>query len=375
MILVNLSNQIGAGPRNISLNLIRAARELDNAGQITFLTTNDPAIGEALTQSGASYRIIPLSANPLQKLLRFASIQLLLIRLTFTGKYRAILAFGNFLLVGRARRKAVLMHHPYLVDDALLAKLPRGGRFMEHIKRMLFRWTLMRVDTVIVQSDYMLAMFRQTYPRYSGDVTVIPNPISSTFKTDTPASAESKVQAFQGKSRYAMLYASRFYPHKNHAFLIELARAFARGDVSVDLIVTLDPTIAGASEFLSIGEQENLPIRNIGEVSQQELAREYAKADAAIFPSRAETFGNPLVEAMRFALPVVAPRKGYALAVLGDSGIYYDEDDVEGCAEACSALFADPAGYAKACEAAYRQGQIYPEVPEWAQKMTDLVDG
>lgn len=374
MILINLSNQIGAGPRNISLNLIRAARTLDDPDKITFQTTDDPAITEALRQSGARYRIIPLSTNPLGKLWRFASIQLLLIRLTLSGKFRGILAFGNFLLVGRARRKAVLMHHPYLVDDELLAKLPRGARFTEHVKRILFRWTLMRVDTVIVQSDYMLEMFRQTYTRYSGRVTVIPNPVSSTFKDDTPASAAPKVEAMKGKSRFAMLYASRFYPHKNHAFLIELARVLGAKDVPVDLIVTLDPAIAGATDFLDTVEQEGLAIRNIGEVTQPELAREYAAADAAIFPSRAETFGNPLVEAMRFALPVVAPRKGYAMAVLGEGGLYYQEDDAAGCAEVCRGLFADSQSYAEACEKAFRQGQIYPEVPDWARQMVALVD-
>ena len=138
--------------------------------------------------------------------------------------------------------------------------------------------------------------------------------------------------------------------------------------------MTVDPEIPGAGDFLAKVEEEELPIRNIGEVPQPELIRQYSEADAAIFPSRAETFGNPLVEALRFALPVVAPRKGYAFAILGNGGIYYDEDDVGGCLTVCEALFADPKGYAQACASAYKQGQIFPDSQEWCERMMAATD-
>lgn len=375
MIIINLSNQIGAGPRNISLNMIRAVGDLDEPGRITFLTTDDPTIGEALRKSRANYRVVPTYANPLLKVMRFCFVQALLIHMTISGKFHGILAFGNFLLVGSAQKKAVLMHHPYLVDDVLIAQLPGFSRFLERVKRALFRWTLGRVDTVIVQSDYMRDMFRQMYPEYKRALTVIPNPVSSSFSSQIVGSETIKGKELQEKPRFSMLYASRFYPHKNHAFLIELARSFTAKRVPVDLIVTLNPAIPGAADFLATVEREQLAIRNIGEVSQARLAQEYLAVDAAIFPSRAETFGNPLVEAIRFALPVVAPRKGYSFAVLGDSGIYFDEDDADGCADVCAALFSDSSRYADASDKASRQSQIYPEAADWIRAMLSVVDG
>lgn len=375
MILINLSNQIGAGPRNISLNLIRAAGEAAKPEDVMFLTTDDPAICEAVEASGANFKIVSRQGIFALKFLRFVYVQLLLIWLTASGKFGGLLAFGNFLLVGKARRKAVLMHHPYLVDNALLAQLPQRARFMERVKRALFRWTLTRVDTVIVQSDYMGDMFRAVYPQYRGKLVVIPNPVSDTFNAILPHSSAEKERAITGKAGFTLVYASRFYPHKNHGFLIELARVFAARNIAIRLIVTLDPSIPGVDEFLRTVQEEALPIENIGEVSQTRLADVYQDADAAIFPSRAETFGNPLVEAIRFALPVVAPHKGYALAVLGDSGIYYTEDDAEQCAERCAALFAATDGYAQACRQAYSQGQNFPNSQEWYLKTLAVVDG
>lgn len=369
MLLINISNQIGAGPRNISLNLIRAVGKTLNPEQITILATDDALVQEALAQSGVNYKTVPMFRNPLLKAFRFFYIQFLMMWSTSTQRCERVLAFGNFFLVGSAKRKAVLMHHPYLVDDELLAYLPGWPRFLERVKRSLFRWTLSRVDVVIVQSDYMREMFRQMYPRYGGGLVVIPNPISSNFMDALPLSADEKGAGLARKSKYSIIYASRFYPHKNHAFVIDLSRAFTHRKIPIEIVVTVDPEIPGAAEFLSMVEAEQLPIRNVGEVPQPELVRQYSEADAAIFPSRAETFGNPLVEALRFALPVIAPRKGYAFAVLGHSGVYYDEDDVEGCLTACEALFADSQGYAQACANAFSQGQIFPDVQEWCERM------
>lgn len=374
MILINLSNQIGAGPRNISRNFIRAAGASPDAAEFLFLTTDDPSIREALRGAKVRHVIVPTFKSKLLKPGRFLCIQLLLLYLTLTNRCHRALAFGNVFLVGRARRKAVLLHHPYIVDDELLAKLPRVARVIEHIRRALFRWTLTRVDAVIVQSEYMKEMFHKRYPRYLRELTVIPNPVSDNFKRLTPYTAAARAEAFAGKTRFSMLYASRFYPHKNHAFLLDLAQAYAERQAQIEILVTLDAEIPGAAAFLADAAARKLPIRNLGEVSQAELAEAYVRADAAIFPSRAETFGNPLVEALQFALPVVVPRKGYSLAVLADAGIYFEEGNLADCVESSLGLLEDPQKYARACAVAEQRGRIFPDSHAWFQRMLGVLD-
>lgn len=369
MILVNISNQIGAGPRNISLNFIRAAGCSDEAEEFFFIASDDPAIRKELTKNNLNHVVVPTIKSKILKPLRFIYIQLILIYITNTKPFQKALAFGNFFLVGRANKKAVLLHHPYLVDDLLLTRLNKIPRFIEHIKRALFSWTLKRVDSVIVQSEYMKNMFISKYPSYQKRIVVIPNPISDNFKISSPYTASKRKNKFLGKTKYSLLYVSRFYPHKNHAFLLDLANEFIKKELPIEIVVTLDPDIPGAGNFLSEANSKSLPIRNIGEVSQIELTEAYIQADAAIFPSRAETFGNPLVEALQFALPVIVPRKEYALSVLSDAGIYFEEDNINSCIECTLNLFGDEKKYAEFCEIAEKHGKIFPDSRAWFQRM------
>lgn len=374
MILINISNQIGAGPRNISLNFIRAAGASPDAKEFLFLTTDDPVVKEVLRTTGVRHVVVPTFKTKVLKPARFFYVQLLLIYLTLANRCQKALAFGNFFLVGRASHKGVLLHHPYLVDDSLLAYLSGIPHFLERVKRALFRWTLTRVHVVIVQSEYMKNMFQTRYPRYGGRVVVIPNPVSDNFKNLPPYTAAKRREAFAGKKQYSMLYASRFYPHKNHAFLLDLARAFAARQAPVEIVVTLDPEIPGAASFLATAAVEGLLIRNLGEVSQAKLAEAYVRADVAIFPSRAETFGNPLVEALQFALPVIVPHKDYALSVLADAGLYFEEDNVNACVEVSLGLMENLEEYAKFCEIAERHGRIFPDSRTWYQLMLGALD-
>ncbi|WP_011297124.1 glycosyltransferase family 4 protein [Cupriavidus necator] len=73
----------------------------------------------------------------------------------------------------------------------------------------------------------------------------------------------------------------------------------------------------------------------LGVLSQPELARVYASADVFVFPSRTDTFGLVLLEALASGLPVAAYPVTGPIDVLGDSpaGVMH-EDLHEACLEA-----------------------------------------
>lgn len=65
----------------------------------------------------------------------------------------------------------------------------------------------------------------------------------------------------------------------------------------------------------------------MGALEGEALARSYAGADLFVFPSRTDTFGLVLVEAMASGLPVAAYPVGGPLDIVGDSGAgVLDED-------------------------------------------------
>ncbi len=76
-----------------------------------------------------------------------------------------------------------------------------------------------------------------------------------------------------------------------------------------------------------------------GAKQDEELVRHYGLGDVFVFPSRTDTFGLVLLEAMACGLPVAAYPVPGPLDVIGDSGVGCLDDDLE---SACKAALEVP---------------------------------
>jgi glycosyltransferase involved in cell wall biosynthesis len=83
----------------------------------------------------------------------------------------------------------------------------------------------------------------------------------------------------------------------------------------------------------------------VGYLKGKELGAAYASADAFIFPSRTETLGLVLLEAMAAGCPVVAANSGGIPDIVTDgaNGFLFDPQDDQGAIAATHRLLADPA--------------------------------
>jgi alpha-1,3-rhamnosyl/mannosyltransferase len=96
-------------------------------------------------------------------------------------------------------------------------------------------------------------------------------------------------------------------------------------------------TVGEEAERLGVADRVHI----LGRVPEAELARLYRDAEALVFPSAYEGFGNPALEAMSAGCPVVVSDAGALPEVVGDAGLVVPVGDVDAIASSVARLIAD----------------------------------
>ena len=79
----------------------------------------------------------------------------------------------------------------------------------------------------------------------------------------------------------------------------------------------------------------------LGSVDQSDLRDLYRHCTVFVFPSKVETFGNPLLEAMANGAAIVSSQTAAMPEVLGDAGLYFDPDDVDDLTQKIESYLSD----------------------------------
>ncbi|WP_282948102.1 glycosyltransferase family 4 protein [Cellulomonas endometrii] len=120
--------------------------------------------------------------------------------------------------------------------------------------------------------------------------------------------------------RYVM-WAGTVEPRKNVPTLLD---AYARLGDAPDLVL-VGPR--GWGEVPEVPAALRRRVHTTGRVTREDLHALYAGADAFVFPSLAEGFGLPVLEAMAHGVPVVTSRGTACAEVLGTAGVLVDPED------------------------------------------------
>jgi glycosyltransferase involved in cell wall biosynthesis len=111
----------------------------------------------------------------------------------------------------------------------------------------------------------------------------------------------------------------------------------------------------------------------IDAASTQDLANAYAEAGVFVFPSRAEGFGLPPLEAMTCGTPVVCSRTGATGEVIGDAAISIDPDRPVQLVEAIRKIINEPWFTAELIDRGHQRAQFYTSTGV-ARRLLDSVD-
>jgi glycosyltransferase involved in cell wall biosynthesis len=219
----------------------------------------------------------------------------------------------------------------------------------EHYRRRLQR-RLEHADTVIAITHHVAGDIRASLPMLAAPLQVIHN--GATDLTRSPQAEVEGVAAGPGARPY-LLHVSRLAPTKNIVALLDLAAAWPEQPL----------VLAGARSDYTDGVARSISERGLHhvtlrlDVSEAQKAWLYAHCAGFVFPSLAEGFGLPPIEAMHFGKPVFLSRLTSLPEVGGPVAHYFDSFDgtaMRRVVEAGLAAHAAP-GQAEALAAHARQ--------------------
>jgi glycosyltransferase involved in cell wall biosynthesis len=155
---------------------------------------------------------------------------------------------------------------------------------------------------------------------------------SERFAPGDRAHAKAYASARWTLNRPFFLYVSRIhYPSKNHVRLIEAFNQF-RATAKMDCQLALVGRDSFGSEVVHAAAQASRftqDIRFLGFVEDAALPTLYRAAEAMVYPSLFEGFGQPPIEAMASGCPVLSSTRGSLAEVVGESSGTFDPERVE----------------------------------------------
>ncbi len=194
------------------------------------------------------------------------------------------------------------------------------------LKMLLFlaRSSIQKASAVIFVSSSSIKFVEDRFEEIREKSEVIHHGVDQRFKETSPDI---------GIDTPYILTVSTIYHNKNTLNLIK-AYEILRDKFDVDHRLV----IAGGEgdkwycdRLKSYIDEKNLneKIRMEGRVDYEKLGGYYRNAGVFVFPSKLETFGHPLLEAMMTEVPVAATDMDVFREIAGDACLYFDPDDPE----------------------------------------------
>ncbi len=238
------------------------------------------------------------------------------------------------------------------IHDLLFLEYPPTPRHATVLYRLLFRVgaALMarRAAAVLTDSEWSRREILRRFSLPADRVVVTPLGVSPRFRPVPPEHARP-VAARYGLEGDYVLYVGNFRPHKNVGRLLEAYAALPAPLRSGVALALAGAPETGAAPLRAWAAARGLTqaVRFLGPVPDADLPALYAGAALFCFPSLAEGFGLPPLEAMASGAPVLCSDAAALPEVVGEAASLVNTRRPEALAAALEALLADGATRAR----------------------------
>jgi alpha-1,3-rhamnosyl/mannosyltransferase len=232
------------------------------------------------------------------------------------------------------------------IHDLLFLEYPPTPRHASALYRLLFRVgaTLMarRAAAVLTDSEWSRRDILRHFRLPPGRVVVAPLGVSPRFRPIPPHLARP-VALRHGLECDYILYVGNFLPHKNVGGLLEAYAALPAPLRAGVVLALAGAPETGAASLRAAAAARGLAqaVRFLGPVPDADLPALYSGATLFCFPSLAEGFGLPPLEAMACGAPVLCSDAAALPEVVGEAASLVNARRPEALAAALEALLTD----------------------------------
>ena len=220
-----------------------------------------------------------------------------------TKSIKSILSLNNLppIFIGGST-VYIYFHNVFIIKSDGLG-LPFRMRVGYYLKRFYIRFFNKENYTWVTQTECIENRFKSSFMYNNNRIMVLPF-------------FEDKIDRrnMQSNVRSGFIYPATGVPSKNHTFLLEVWKILA---IEHQLFPKLYLTIDCESYALLCQEIERytlvykLNIENVGFIPRSELQVLYDRLEFLVYPSKDESFGLPLIEAVQSGLKIIGPNIDY----------------------------------------------------------------
>lgn len=195
-------------------------------------------------------------------------------------------------------------------------------------------------DLVLSLSEFSRKDISRAYGVPSSKITVTYAGVDSSFLDLGLARTRREDDPF------SLLYCGRLNGPREQKGIDVLVTALPMVVRHHDVVLSIVGAGPRLEQYRALAEELNVSshVKFLGFVEHERMPAYYAEADLFVLPSRRESFGLVLAEAMACGLPVVATTAGAIPEVVEDrgTGVLVPPDDPDALAEAITSLLSDP---------------------------------
>ena len=211
-----------------------------------------------------------------------------------------------------AKKKIVYCHNPSPFYIRSIRDFFENPKFTvsSFFYKYVYRFNIHKNDIVIVQQFWLKKRFQELF-KHRNIIVAKPIQLSQNYPFNYIAKKNSKITNF--------IYPAYPRSFKNFEVICEAVQKLTnRGVLNFNVILTIDGTENSYSKkiFLKFGDIKNISF--IGIKSHEKIQELIQSCDSLIFPSRLETWGLPISEAINAGLYIIASDLEYAFETVGE---------------------------------------------------------